>query len=83
MGRALFSQAIVQFSHLNTSADETAYRSVETLERVILDHVPKTLAEAVAMLDVVIPEVSIGGRADGRDVKALRSIRDLLDGHPA
>ena len=35
------------------------------------------------MLDVVIPEVSLGGRADGLDVKALQSIRSLLDAHPA
>jgi hypothetical protein len=83
MGRASFSQAIVQFSNLSTSADEAAYRAVETLERVILDHVPKTLAEAVAMLDVIIPDVSAGGRADGRDVKALRSIRTLLGADPA
>ena len=82
MGRASFSQAIVQFSSLNASADEAAYRAVETLERVILDHVPKTLAEAVAMLDLIIPEVATGGRTDERDVKALRSIRDLLGAHP-
>jgi hypothetical protein len=83
MGRASFSQAIVQFSNLSVSADDAAYRAVENLERVILDHVPKTPAEAVAMLDVIIPEVSLGGRADGRDVKALQSIRSLLDGHSA
>jgi hypothetical protein len=83
MGRASFSQAIEQFSNLSVSADEAAYRAVENLERVILDHVPKTLAEAVAMLDLVIPEVSLGGRADGRDVKALQSIRTLLGAHPA
>lgn len=83
MGRASFSQAIEQFSNLSVSADDAAYRAVENLERVILDHVPKTLAEAVAMLDLVISEVSIGGRADGRDVKALESIRSLLSAHPA
>ena len=44
MGRASFSQAIVQFSNLSVSADEAAYRAVESLERVILDHVPRTLA---------------------------------------
>lgn len=83
MGRASFSQAIEQFSNLSVSADDAAYRAVENLERVILDHVPKTLAEAVAMLDVIIPEVSLGGRTDGRDVKALESIRSLLGGRPA
>ena len=34
--------------------------------------------EAVAMLDVIIPDVSAGGRSDGRDVKALCSIRSML-----
>lgn len=82
MGRASFSQAVVQFSNLTPTADEAAWRAIETLERVILDHVPKTLGEAAAMLDVVIPEVCAGGRADGRDVKALRNIRTLLDAHP-
>lgn len=78
MGRASFSQAIVQFSNLSVPADETGFRAIETLERVILDHVPKTLGEAAAMLDVIISEVSTGGRVDGRDLKALRSIRTLL-----
>jgi len=83
MGRASFSQAIVQFSNLSASADEAAYRAVEHLERVILDHVPKTLGEAVAMLDVIIADVSAGGRADGRDVKALGNIRSLLGANSA
>jgi hypothetical protein len=30
------------------------------------------------MLDVLIPEVEAGGRSDGRDVSALRNIRNVI-----
>lgn len=80
MGYASFSQAIAQVSDLSQRYDEASWRAVETLERVILDHRPTSAMEAVAMLDVVIADVTGGGRADGRDIKALVAIRSLLSG---
>ena len=78
MGYASFSLAIAQVSDLSQRYDEASWPAVETLERVILDHRPHSAPEAVAMLDVVISDVTGGGRADGRDVKALQAIRSML-----
>ena len=80
MGRASFSQAIAHYPYVR--CDERGYLALEKLERIILDHCPKTSSEAVAMLNVAIPDISSGGRSDGRDVKALRSIRTLLAAQP-
>lgn len=82
MGSASFSRAIEQVSTLSHGYDEKSWKAVESLERVILDHRPSTAPEAVAMLDVVISDVIGGGRADGRDIKALQSIRSMLTGWP-
>ncbi len=79
MGYASFSQAVAQVSDLSQRYDEASWRAVETLERVILDHRPTSAMEAVAMLDMVISDVIGGGRADGRDIKALQAIRAMLD----
>ncbi len=78
MGRACFSKAVEDFSSRTFSADPTGWRALETLERVILDHQPTSPGEAVAMLDIVISDVIGGGRADGRDIKALQAIRWML-----
>ncbi|GEM_PF-4022988 len=49
------------------------------LERLILDHIPRSIAETVSMLGVIIPNVEIGGRVDGADVAALANIRTFLE----
>ena len=49
------------------------------LERLILDHSPRSIAETVSMLGVIIPNVEIGGRVDGADVAALANIRTFLE----
>ncbi len=79
MGRANFSEAAAKFPVVMGSEDDSAYRTLERLERIILDHIPHTPKEAVVMLDVIIPDVSAGGRSDGRDVRALSSIRTMLN----
>ena len=78
MGRACFSKAVEDFSSHTLAANGTGWRALETLERVILDHQPTSPSEAVAMLDIVISDVIGGGRADGRDIKALQAIRSML-----
>ncbi|WP_428150814.1 hypothetical protein [Brevundimonas sp.] len=80
MGQANFAQAATELQLAAASEDDGTYRTLERLERIILDHKPHTPDEAVAMLDVIIPDVSAGGRSDGRDVKALCSIRSMLTG---
>ena len=80
MGRASFSLATTQIQDASSSIDVTGYRTLERLERVILDHQPSSPNEAIAMLDLVIPEVLAGGRSDGRDASALMNIRTMLAG---
>ena len=78
MGQVNFNQASEHYGRIASAADDAAYRQLERLERIILDHTPHTPSEAVSMLDVIIPDVLGGGRSDGRDVKALKSIRSML-----
>lgn len=53
---------------------------LESLERLILDHMPQSIAEIVSMLGVIIPNVELGGRGDGADVAALENIQAYLQG---
>lgn len=78
MGRANFSQATTKLVSAASSEDGDSLGTVLRLERIILDHTPSCPLEAVAMLDVIIPELTAGGRSDGRDVSALTNIRALL-----
>jgi hypothetical protein len=78
MARASFTDAVADISSLRASHAETAFLSLGKLERIILDHRPTSSTEAVAMLDIAIPDIAGGGRTDGRDLKALKSIRDML-----
>ncbi|MNV02910.1 hypothetical protein D3C71_931500 [compost metagenome] len=62
-----------------TSTDtEGDHDVLETLERLILDHTPQSIAEIVSMLGVIIPNVELGGRGDGADVAALENIQAYL-----
>lgn len=64
-----------------TSTDtEDDHDVLETLERLILDHTPQSIAEIVSMLGVIIPNVELGGRGDGADVAALQNIQAYLQG---
>ncbi len=79
MGQAIeFSRAAIALSAAGATQDDAAYRTYERLERIVLDHIPRSAEEAARMLDVIIPDVQAGGRSDGRDVKALRNIRSML-----
>jgi len=77
MGQATFSQATARIAETRAFDD---FSAVNQLERIILDHRPRTVGEAVAILDLIIPDISAGGRCDGRDVVALANIRTLLSG---
>lgn len=64
-----------------TSTDtEDDHDVLEKLERLILDHIPQSIAEIVSMLGVIIPNVELGGRGDGADVAALENIQAYLQG---
>lgn len=58
--------------------DPGSTTTCEKLERLVLDHTPTSSAEAVAMLDVVLQNLTCGGRSDGRDLKAVERVRDFL-----
>lgn len=79
MGNAVFHKVLTKLS-LASTGDYSG--SMERLERLILDHSPTSAAEAASMLDVIIPDVEAGGRSDGRDVRALCSIRTYLGSSP-
>ena len=78
MGQTTFSQATARIVEARAFDDDGDFSAVNALERIILDHRPRTAGEAVAMLDLIIPDLAVGGRCDGRDVVALVSIRTLL-----
>lgn len=82
MSRSAFSQATIQLPQVSLSEDEAAFNALERLERIILDHVPRSVHEAVAMLDVIIPGLTEGGRSDGLDIEALANIRSMLASLP-
>ncbi|MNS73129.1 hypothetical protein D3C72_1065600 [compost metagenome] len=66
-----------------TSIDtEGDHDVLEKLERLILGHTPRSIAEIISMLGVIIPNVELGGRGDGADVAALESIQTYLQGLP-
>ncbi|MCV0416523.1 MAG: hypothetical protein K5831_16790 [Brevundimonas sp.] len=59
-----------------TEAD--GFDVVDRLERLILDHEPRSAAEAAAMLEMVGENLEAGGRSDGRDVRALKRVIAFL-----
>lgn len=64
-----------------TSTDtEGDHDVLETLERLILGHIPQSIAAIVSMLGVIIPNVELGGRGDGTDVASLDNIQACLKG---
>lgn len=44
-------------------------------EVFILDQSPETPTQALAILDMAIANITVGGRADGRDLGALERVR--------
>jgi len=49
-----------------------------TAEAFILDQSPEAPAQALAVLDLAIAKIAVGGRADGRDLCGLESVRRFL-----
>lgn len=47
-------------------------------ELFLLEQAPETLDQAVALLDLAIANLAVGGRPDGRDLGALERIRTFL-----
>lgn len=78
MGQSIFYKAVERFAEANSSEDDGSFEKLERLERLILGHFPNSPAEAVMIMDLIIPNLLAGGRSDGRDVSALINIREML-----
>lgn len=71
-----FTEAVSTLSLHEENAD--AFDDVDRLERFVLDHTPTTREQAASMLLVAIINLKIGGRCDGRDLKAVEAVRTFL-----
>ena len=58
--------------------EDDGFEIIDRLERRILDHRPFSAEEAAAMLEVVGENLEVGGRSDGRDLKALHRVIAFL-----
>lgn len=67
-------------AYVASTSTEGDHDVLEKLERLILDHIPQSIADTVGMLGVIIPNVELGGRGDGADISALENIRTYLEG---
>lgn len=73
-----FKDAVARWRKLSLEdkGDDIAWARFSRTEQQILRHSPRNAGEAADMLEVVIDMTE--GRSDGLDVKALRSVRCLL-----
>lgn len=72
-----FGQAIALWEATRQTATDEDFDTLENAERVILDHMPTSLAEAANMLEVVMEQRG-DGRSDGLDLRAIERIVSLL-----
>ena len=72
-----FGQAIALWEATRQTASDDDFAILENAERVILAHVPSSLAEAASMLEVVMEQRG-DGRSDGLDLRALERIVSVL-----
>ena len=54
--------------------EDDGFEMVDRLERLILDHNPHSANEAALMLEMVGENLEVGGRSDGRDLRALKRV---------
>lgn len=54
----------------------------DVLEEKLLQHTPTTNREAALLLDLALANIEIGGRCDGLDVEAVRTVRSYLSPEP-
>ena len=72
-----FGQAIALWEATRQTATDDDFDTLENAERVILTHMPTSLAEAANMLEVVMEQRG-DGRSDGLDLRAIERIVSLL-----
>ena len=71
-----FTDAVSALTSNGENAD--AFDAVDRLERFVLDHTPASREEAASMLFVALINLKIGGRCDGRDLRAVEAVRTFL-----
>lgn len=72
-----FGQAIALWEATRQTATDDEFNTLEGAERVILAHMPTSLADAATMLEVVMEQRG-DGRSDGLDLMAIERIVYLL-----
>lgn len=72
-----FGQAIALWEATRQTATDDDFATLENAERVILAHMPTSLADAASMLEVVIEQRG-DGRSDGLDLTAIERVVSLL-----
>lgn len=83
-----FGQAIALWEATRQTVTDDEFSTLENAERVILAHMPTSLADAATMLEVVMEQRG-DGRSDGLDLRAIERVVSLLrnggavDGRPA
>ena len=72
-----FGQAIALWEATRQTVTDAEFVTLEDAERVILAHVPTSLADAATMLEVVMEQRG-DGRSDGLDLRAIERVVSLL-----
>lgn len=72
-----FGEAITLWEATRQKATDDDFATLENAERVILAHMPTSLADAATMLEVVMEQRG-DGRSDGLDLRAIERIVSLL-----
>lgn len=72
-----FGQAIALWEATRQTVTDDEFDTLEDAERVILAHMPTSLADAATMLEVVMEQRG-DGRSDGLDLRAIERIVSLL-----
>lgn len=72
-----FGQAIALWEATRRAATDDDFDTLENAERVILAHLPSSLADAASMLEVVMEQRG-DGRSDGLDLRAIERVVSLL-----
>jgi len=72
-----FGQAIALWEATRQTDTDDDFATLENAERVILAHMPTSLADAATMLEVVMEQRG-DGRSDGLDLRAMERVVTLL-----
>ena len=67
-------RALMRRRHLTETEDQALCRA----EAAILSRKPRSMIEAVEMLDLVAESLTLGPRADGLDLKAVKNLKQWV-----